>query len=239
MRYRYFVPHGKITAVALSGKMLPDSICGAIRQNIAWNIISSSAEIVGPAGRPIDKKLQKKSKLPRVKRAWTVENRLGGWDKSQKQFFGGGVSPRRYSSLPVSSFLGREMLHNLIKSVCTARQPHFLFWRLRCFHVLHSLSFLLILSGCSATCMSRAVHAMCCQSNQDLRSVGVSVTGGHGQDPEACGRGEAQRAAGATEKTMMTVSRTAIWFHWGQSSIRVEYRSHLQKPCVICSCPQP
>ncbi|EIE27484.1 periplasmic binding protein-like II, partial [Coccomyxa subellipsoidea C-169] len=46
--------------------------------------------IVGRAGRPIDKKLQKKSKLPRVKRAWTVENRLGGWDKSQKQFFGGG-----------------------------------------------------------------------------------------------------------------------------------------------------
>lgn len=43
------------------------------------------------AGRPIDKRLQKKSKLPKVKKAWTVEDRLGGWDKSQKQFFGGGV----------------------------------------------------------------------------------------------------------------------------------------------------
>ena len=44
-------------------------------------------------GRPIDKRLQKKSKLPKVKKAWTVEDRLGGWDKSQKQFFGGGVRP--------------------------------------------------------------------------------------------------------------------------------------------------
>lgn len=37
--------------------------------------------------RPIDKKLQKKSKLPKVKRAWTVEDRLGGWEAAQKKFF--------------------------------------------------------------------------------------------------------------------------------------------------------
>lgn len=43
--------------------------------------------------RPIDKRLQKKSKLPKVKRIWTVEERLGGWDRAQKMFFGQGVSP--------------------------------------------------------------------------------------------------------------------------------------------------
>jgi ABC-type sulfate transport system substrate-binding protein len=31
--------------------------------------------------------LQKRSKLPRVKKAWTVEERLGGWEASQKKFF--------------------------------------------------------------------------------------------------------------------------------------------------------
>ncbi|CAL8463491.1 g3025 [Coccomyxa elongata] len=50
----------------------------------------AQAEFAACGFRPIDKRLQKKSKLPKVKKAWTVEDRLGGWDKSQKQFFGGG-----------------------------------------------------------------------------------------------------------------------------------------------------
>ncbi len=41
--------------------------------------------------RPIDKKLRKKSKLPTVKKLWTVEEKLGGWDKAQSKFFSANV----------------------------------------------------------------------------------------------------------------------------------------------------
>ena len=42
--------------------------------------------------RPIDKKLQKKSKLPSVKKLWSVEEKLGGWDQAQSKFFSANVS---------------------------------------------------------------------------------------------------------------------------------------------------
>jgi ABC-type sulfate transport system substrate-binding protein len=34
---------------------------------------------------------QKGSKLPKVKKAWSVEERLGGWDAAQRKFFNAGV----------------------------------------------------------------------------------------------------------------------------------------------------
>ena len=48
--------------------------------------------------RPIDKKLRKKSKLPSVKKLWTVEEKLGGWDRAQSKFFSANVSS--YPALP-------------------------------------------------------------------------------------------------------------------------------------------
>ena len=42
--------------------------------------------------RPIDKKLRKRSKLPPVKKLWSVEEKLGGWDKAQSKFFSSNVS---------------------------------------------------------------------------------------------------------------------------------------------------
>ena len=41
--------------------------------------------------RPIDKKLKKRSKLPSVKKLWSVEEKLGGWDKAQTKFFSANV----------------------------------------------------------------------------------------------------------------------------------------------------
>lgn len=43
--------------------------------------------------RPIDKKLRKRSKLPSVKKLWSVEEKLGGWDKAQTKFFNANVRP--------------------------------------------------------------------------------------------------------------------------------------------------
>ena len=43
--------------------------------------------------RAIDKKLRKRSKLPSVKKLWTVEEKLGGWGKAQSKFFSANVSP--------------------------------------------------------------------------------------------------------------------------------------------------
>ena len=34
-------------------------------------------------------------KLPRVKQVWTVNDKLGGWDATQRKFFAGGVRPSR------------------------------------------------------------------------------------------------------------------------------------------------
>lgn len=42
--------------------------------------------------RPIDKKLRKKSKLPSVRKLWSVEEKLGGWDHAQSKFFSANVS---------------------------------------------------------------------------------------------------------------------------------------------------
>ena len=36
----------------------------------------------------MDPALLKKAKLPKVKKAWSVEDRLGGWDVAQRKFFG-------------------------------------------------------------------------------------------------------------------------------------------------------
>ena len=41
--------------------------------------------------RPIDKRLKKRSKLPSVKKLWSVEEKLGGWDKAQTKFFSANV----------------------------------------------------------------------------------------------------------------------------------------------------
>ena len=38
-------------------------------------------------GRPVDKALRKKLKLPSVKGVWTVDEKLGGWVPTQKRFF--------------------------------------------------------------------------------------------------------------------------------------------------------
>ena len=46
--------------------------------------------------RPIDKKLRKRSKLPSVKKLWSVEEKLGGWDKAQSKFFSANVSTIPY-----------------------------------------------------------------------------------------------------------------------------------------------
>lgn len=37
--------------------------------------------------RPVDKAMKKKSKLPKVKGIWTVDDKLGGWAETQKHFF--------------------------------------------------------------------------------------------------------------------------------------------------------
>ncbi len=39
--------------------------------------------------RPVDKGLAKRSKLPKVSKAWAVEGKLGGWDAVQDKFFAG------------------------------------------------------------------------------------------------------------------------------------------------------
>ena len=46
------------------------------------------------ACRSIDRNLAKASKLPRVRKAWTVEDKLGGWGVAQDKFFAGKVRPR-------------------------------------------------------------------------------------------------------------------------------------------------
>ena len=42
-------------------------------------------------------------KLPKVKQVWTVSDKLGGWDATQRKFFAGGVRPSRASCAVRSS----------------------------------------------------------------------------------------------------------------------------------------
>lgn len=51
---------------------------------------------LGPCAalRSIDKKLAKASKLPAVRKTWTVEDKLGGWGVAQDKFFAGKARSR-------------------------------------------------------------------------------------------------------------------------------------------------
>ncbi|KAK9821298.1 hypothetical protein WJX81_003983 [Elliptochloris bilobata] len=49
----------------------------------------AQADFVAVGFRSIDKKMAKRSKLPKVGKAWTVEGKLGSWGATQDKFFAG------------------------------------------------------------------------------------------------------------------------------------------------------
>lgn len=48
---------------------------------------SSCQAKAGLCRRPVDKDVMAKMSFPKVKNVWTVDNKLGGWEKLQQRFF--------------------------------------------------------------------------------------------------------------------------------------------------------
>ena len=54
----------------------------------AWSLVANLRSCAA-ACRSIEKKLAQASKLPAVRKTWTVEDKLGGWGVAQDKFFAG------------------------------------------------------------------------------------------------------------------------------------------------------
>ena len=74
--------------------------------------------------RPMNKKLKKRSKLPSVKKLWSVEEKLGGWDKAQTKFFSANVRQSLQQNVAVcGDLLQHADAQAVNQQACSAATP--------------------------------------------------------------------------------------------------------------------
>ena len=61
-----------------------------MQSSLSWSFYLVDLKM-GLCCRPVDAKIRKTVKLPKVKGVWRVEDRFGDWDVVQSRFFGAGV----------------------------------------------------------------------------------------------------------------------------------------------------
>ena len=88
-----------------------------MQSSLSWSIYLVDLKI-SLCCRPVDAKIRKTVKLPKVKGVWRVEDRFGDWDVVQSRFFGAGVRSTDVAtahSVPIFSAVSRQSIEQLLQ----------------------------------------------------------------------------------------------------------------------------